>query len=253
MRKLISFIVFCTTLILLSVVDYQPKIIEEAPLPNFARFYDIKLRKRLFIEFMRLLIKGENDFVMQQRIQFLKLYKKRTGRKALTAYDMRVFERFAELYFVNLSEYDQDESWEILKRRIDVIPTELALAQSANESAWGRSRFAIEGNAMFGQWSFSKTKVGMIPSARDLDSTHTVARFPSVRAAVKSYIKNLNTHRAYLAFRVLRSKARAGGSELDGHSLAPGLINYSERREVYVREIQSIMKTNKSFMDLDLQ
>ena len=235
------------------MVDDQPLIIEEAPLPNFARFYDTKLRKRLFIEFMRPLIKEENNRVLRQRKQFQRLYEKRSSGKDLTAYGNRVFERFAELYFINLAEYDQNAAWESLRQRIDIVPMELALAQSANESAWGRSRFAIEGNAMFGQWSYSRKKAGMIPKKRGPESRHTVARFPSVRAAVKSYIKNLNTHRAYTTFRLLRSKVREKGFELDGHTLAPGLINYSERREVYVREIQSIMRTNKSFINMDLQ
>jgi Bax protein len=253
MKKPVFLIIFFTALVLFIAFDFKTRKTEEDSLPYFARFYDTKISKRQFFDFMRPIIADENDRVLKQRKQLLKLYQKRTSGEGLSAWDKSVFEHFAELYFVNPEEYDADAIWELLKRRIDIVPIELALAQSANESAWGRSRFAMEGNAMFGQWTFSRKKAGMIPRKRVPDSGHAVAKFPSVRAAVKSYIKNLNTHPAYVAFRILRSTAREKGSELDGQTLAPGLINYSERRKAYVQEIQAIMKTNKPLMNLDLQ
>lgn len=253
MKKPVFLIVFCTASVLFSAIDFQGRIIEEDPLPYFSRLYDTKLRKRLFFEFMHPLIKQENKQVLKQRKLFLGLYEKWSNGIEMPVWEIKLFERFAELYFVNRVDYSTNVKWELLKRRIDIVPIELALAQSANESAWGTSRFAIEGNAMFGQWSFSREKAGMIPKKRDPKSKYTVAKFPSVAAAIKSYFKNLNTHPAYLEFRILRSKARDEGSELDGHTLAPGLINYSERRKAYVNEIQLIMETNKSLMNLDLQ
>ena len=253
MKKPVFLIVFFTALALFIAIDFKTKKPEEDSLPYFARFYDTKLSKRQFFDFMRPIIAEENDRVLKQRKQFLELYQKWTSGEGLSTSDMRVFKYFTELYFVKPEEYDADAIWELLKQRIDIVPIELALAQSANESAWGRSRFAMEGNAMFGQWTFSRKKTGMIPRKRVPDSGHTVAKSPSVRASIKSYIKNLNTHQAYVAFRVLRSTAREKGSELDGQTLAPGLINYSERRKAYVQEIQSIMKTNKPLMNLDLK
>ncbi|MFH2129250.1 MAG: glucosaminidase domain-containing protein [bacterium] len=246
------FVIFCVAFILFSVIDYQAKITEEDMLPYFSQYNDTVVRKRQFFEFMRPIIEKENDRVLKQRKQFMALYKKRARGEDLSVWDLRVFRRFAELYQVDPAEYDNDKLWELLKRRIDIVPTELALAQSANESAWGQSRFAIRGNAMFGQWSFSRERKGLVPSRRDPEASHTVATYPTVKAAVKSYIKNLNTHPAYTDFRVLRSQAREEGAEPDGHSLAIGLINYSEKRMDYVREIQSLIETNKSLMNLDL-
>lgn len=250
-KKPVFLIVFCTCSFFFSAIDFKTRIIEEKPLPNFARFYDTKMRKRLFFEFMRPIIEEENARVLKQRKQLLRLFEKLARGRELSILDIRIFKRFAKLYFVNPGDYNADVLWEELKRRIDIVPIELALAQSANESAWGRSRFAIEGNSMFGQWTFSKKRAGMIPRKRNPGDVHTVAKYQNVRASVKSYIKNLNTHSAYVAFRMLRSKARAEGLEPGGHALAPGLINYSERREAYVHDIQAIIKTNKSLMNLD--
>lgn len=248
MNRTVYFVIFFTVLILFSGIN----ITEEDTLPYFSQFNDPAVRKRKFFEFMRPIIEKENDRVLSQRKRFLVLYNKRARGEALSSADIREFMRFAELFFVDVDDGDTEDNWELLKRRIDIVPTELALAQSASESAWGQSRFAVRGNAMFGQWSFSKERVGMIPARRTPGSSHTVAKYPSVGAAVKSYIKNLNTHPAYVHFRVLRSRAREQGSEPDGHTLATGLTNYSERRKVYVNEIQTIIKTNKSLMDLDL-
>jgi len=250
-KKPVLFIVFFTTLVLFSDFDYHSRITEEPSLPYFDRIDDTKLLKRLFFKFMHPIIELENDLVLKQRKQFLRLYQKWIRGERLLSWEMSLFERFAELYFVNTQKYDIYMIFELLKRRIDIVPIELALAQSANESAWGRSRFATEGNAMFGQWSFSKKNPGMVPKNRDPNAKHMVAKFPSIRASVKSYIKNLNTHSAYLAFRILRSQTREEGVELDGQTLASGLINYSERRKLYVNEIRAIMKINKSLMNLD--
>jgi len=252
MNKAVFYIIICTMLVLFSAVDFRAKITDEGTLPHFALFYDMEVRKRQFFEFMRPIIEEENERVLSQRKRFLGLYEKRARGEELSAWQRAALERMAEKYRVNPDEYESDAMWDLLKLRIDIVPTELALAQSASESAWGRSRFAVEGNAMFGQWSFSRKRAGMIPKRRDPESSHRVAAFPSVSAAVKSYIRNLNTHSAYINFRLLRSRAREKGSELDAHTLATGLINYSERRKDYVREIQTIIETNKSLMDLDL-
>jgi Bax protein len=152
---------------------------------------------------------------------------------------------------MNFSEYPTDEFWDLLKRRIDFVPIDLVLAQSANESAWGTSRFVIMGNALFGQQTFSQDFPGIIPYNRRPGTKHSVEKFKSVRQSVRSYINNLNTHPAYLAFRLLRSLARSRGKIPDGQFLAAGLAQYSERREDYIRDIRTMISVNRDLMGLD--
>ena len=128
--------------------------------------------------------------------------------------------------------------------RVDQVPASLALAQAAMESAWGTSRFAVQGNNLFGQWCYQKG-CGLVPLRRNAGSTHEVAKFDSVSDAIKSYLKNINTHRAYADLRNDRASLRSAGKPITGHQLAEGLIDYSELREAYVHEIQAVIRINK--------
>ncbi|MCK5167701.1 MAG: glucosaminidase domain-containing protein [Rhodospirillaceae bacterium] len=128
--------------------------------------------------------------------------------------------------------------------RHDVVPPSLALAQAATESAWGTSRFVREGNAMFGQWTFSKSNDGIVPNERGAGKNHRIRAFPSLMESVRSYAFNLNRHRAYREFRKVRATMRAKGGPIDGHILAPTLHRYSERGATYVSELQSIIEIN---------
>ena len=127
--------------------------------------------------------------------------------------------------------------------RIDVIPPSLALAQGAEESGWGTSRFAREGNALFGQRTFKDTH-GIVPQKRDEGEKHRVRAFGHLIDGVKAYADNLNTHPAYKLLRGARAKMRAASSVIDGAMLASTLIKYSERREKYVEAIQLIIRAN---------
>ena len=125
--------------------------------------------------------------------------------------------------------------------RLDVIPPDLALAQAAIETGWGTSRFALEGNSLFGQWTY-KSNGGLIPSDRDSSENHLVASFPDLRTSVRSYMRNLNTGSAYKEFRFARSKFRADNKPLDAVQLASYLDRYSERGELYTAEVQKLIK-----------
>ncbi|HEC18604.1 MAG TPA: flagellar biosynthesis protein FlgJ [Gammaproteobacteria bacterium] len=126
--------------------------------------------------------------------------------------------------------------------RLDEIPPALALAQAAIETGWGSSRFALEGNSLFGQWTFTKGD-GLAPNQRDADATHLVASFPDLRASVRAYMRNLNTSNAYHEFRTYRAKARATGQPLRAYELASHLHRYSARGENYIAEIQRIIRS----------
>lgn len=133
---------------------------------------------------------------------------------------------------------------DILLRRVDVIPVSLAMAQAAIESGWGTSRFAVEGNAMFGQWTTADGR-GLVPAAREEGQTHMVRSFDRLSDSVKAYILNLNTHRAYRGLRELRQEARSKGEQPSGLALAEGLEPYSEKGDEYVELLRSMIRVNR--------
>ena len=133
---------------------------------------------------------------------------------------------------------------EELDRRMDAIPPSLALAQAAEESGWGTSRFALEGNAIFGQWTFSQIG-SLVPREREDGRAHSIKSFDNLLGAVRAYVYNLNTHRAYRSFRQAREKMRRRGGQLDGAELARTLTSYSERGTKYVRSIRNIINANR--------
>lgn len=134
--------------------------------------------------------------------------------------------------------------WNELLKRINTVPSSLALAQSANESAWGTSRFAQEGNNYFGQWCF-QPGCGLVPKSRTAGKTHEVEKFSSAADSVKAYIDNLNRNSAYEKLRSLRAQRAEKNGSFSGTELAPGLLKYSERGKEYVLEIQSMIRINK--------
>lgn len=131
---------------------------------------------------------------------------------------------------------------------MDIIPKELALMQAANESAWGTSRFARIGLNFFGQWCYTKG-CGMIPKRRADEAEHEVRAFKSVRAAVKSYFRNINTHEAYRELRRVRAGLRAEKVPIEATALTAGLLSYSERGEDYVSELNDMIRHNRAYFD----
>lgn len=131
-----------------------------------------------------------------------------------------------------------------LLMRVDEIPPSLVLAQAAIESAWGSSRFAIEGNNIFGIWVFNATE-GMIPREREEGANHKVARFETITESVESYVSHLNTLWAYEDFRAIRAKMRQDEQKLDSTRLAEGLLQYSVRRDEYVQDVLNLIKANR--------
>ena len=130
-----------------------------------------------------------------------------------------------------------------LKIRMDIIPVSIALAQAANESGWGTSRFALEGNALFGQWTYSKK--GISPKNKDPNKTHKVLQFQILKASVRAYKNNLNTHNAYQNFRETRAKLRQENTIIDSLQLTKHLKNYASIGEKYVMILEDIIKKNK--------
>ena len=135
---------------------------------------------------------------------------------------------------------------------MDEIPVSLAIAQAAKETGWGTSRFAQEGNALFGQWTWSGE--GLKPKDSDKDEGHKVMKFNVLQASVRAYQRNLNTHSSYSQFRKARAKLRDQGQSLDSLILSKYLDQYAETGDQYVEVLQKIIKQNnlKDFDDAKL-
>jgi len=127
--------------------------------------------------------------------------------------------------------------------KVDVIPVELALAQAANESAWGKSRFAREAQNLFGVWTYDESR-GIVPKKRAKGAKHLVRKYESMEESIRHYITLLNSHPAYKALRDIRLQQRESGKQLDGSGMAAGLIKYSAMGEKYVAIIRSMIHTN---------
>lgn len=133
---------------------------------------------------------------------------------------------------------------EILLRRVDEVPVGLVLAQAANESGWGTSRFANEANNLFGLWTWDEDE-GLRPTRRRQGARHLVRGYPDLRSSVRSYLHNINVGHAYVAFRRMRAELRAAALPLDPLVLAEGLAAYSERGASYVAELRGMIVLNR--------
>jgi len=206
-----------------------------ADLPDFDTIQSVAERKRRFVEFMRPIIVAENARVFHDRLS------------ELSDEDWAWLQDLARRYRVEGFDLNAASQWATLIGRVDIVPTPLALMQAANESAWGTSRFARQGNGLFGQWSFNPG-TGMVPKGRPEGSRYEVARFETVNGSVRSYLHNLNTHRAYTDFRKMRMRMREAGEGLNAHALASGLLRYSERRESYVEDLRAMLRANRRLL-----
>lgn len=212
-------------------------------MPDFANIPDVDMKKQMFFDFIEPFVDQVNQEILQQRIRVVTIRDKVLAGEALSQSDMRYLSTMAELYEMEAEDYTSMEFLSVLLRRVDKIPASLALAQAANESAWGTSRFAQDGNNFFGQWCYSDG-CGIVPSRRRQGANHEVKRFESVRESVQAYIHNLNTFPSYQMLRRLRQQMRQQGRPLDGVTLADGLESYSSRGLDYIEELQSIIYAN---------
>ena len=199
---------------------------------------DTKKKRELFIKIVLPLILNENDKITEDRKKLFKILGKNFNTVGERVWLKR---RFRE-YKIE----DQDSGK--LKMRMDIIPVSIALAQAANESGWGTSRFALEGNALFGQWTWSKK--GISPKNKDPDQSHKVLQFQILKASVRAYKNNLNTHNAYKEFRETRAKLRQENKRIIGLDLTKYLKNYAAIGEKYVSIIENIIENN-SLTDFD--
>ena len=201
-----------------------------------------KKRKEFFIQIILPLILKENNNIKVDRKTLFSIINKSNN----TALEKKWLEKKYKQYGI------PSKDLSILKIRMDQIPVSLAIAQAAKETGWGTSRFALEGNALFGQWTWSGE--GLKPKESEKNEGHKVMKFNVLQASVRAYQRNLNTHSSYKEFRYARAKLRDQGRDLDSLILSEYLDEYAETGEKYVEVLQKIIEQNnlKDFDDAKL-
>lgn len=223
-----------------------PAPIEVIPevVPVFNAYQDVHEKKRAFFDFMLPLIRDVNADILADRRKLITLARKLDAGAELSGGERQTLKQLFRDYRMQVPTKITAGKIQNLLERADVVPASLVLAQSANESGWGTSRFAVEANNYFGIWCF-RTGCGVTPKHRTAGLTHEVAKYDSVKDGVNAYMRTINTHRAYEMLRAMRAEKRLQQQDVTGQLLAQGLLKYSERGEDYVREIQAMIRHNK--------
>ena len=215
-------------------------IISELP-DDFSEIQDVPTKKKLFYLVTLPLIYNTNASIMQERRMVINIEKK-FARKELNKNETDEIIRLSKKYKLDYSEINT-KLFRKLKQRINIIPVSLALGQAIIESGWGQSRFATEGNALYGQWTTSEDK-GIIPQDRDEDKTHAVLKFKNLSESVEAYMFNINTHQAYYNFRVIR-RIDERIKYTDPISMkVKYLAAYAEIGDKYVDKLELIIASN---------
>ena len=200
--------------------------------------------KQAFIQQLLPVIQQQNRRLLQQRQKLQQLFSRIDRQQSLSAKQQNWLKGMARRFRVKQNPLTSAKAREALLTKVDIIPPSLALAQAANESAWGTSRFASEANNLFGIWTYDASK-GIAPKRRSSDKKHLVRKFDSYRDSIVYYMRMLNSHPAYQKLRALRRQARLQHQPIDGLTLASGLERYSARGEKYIESIRRLIRQNQ--------
>ena len=200
-------------------------------------------KKRNFIETLLPLIAFQNQQIRLERNRLINIMDSLTANKSLNKKDRSYLKNISSQYYVNAKNRHKIDVLNDLLLSVDVIPISIVLAQAANESGWGTSRFAKEYNALFGQYTYDEQN-GVIPLERTEGKKYLIRNFASIDHSIESYFKNINTHFAYKKFREVRKKLNNNSSIINIKLLTQTLDLYAED-ENYVNTINSIIRTNK--------
>ena len=190
-------------------------------------------KKDTFIKIVMPLILDENNKISENRKKLFKILGKQNNSRGERVWLKRRFEDYGI----------KNEDVTALKIKMDVIPVSIAIAQAAKESGWGTSRFALEGNAMFGQWTWGKK--GISPLKREKNKDHKILKFPILRSSVQAYKNNLNTHNGYREFREKRAELRRKNKKISGVVLVKYLQNYAATGSEYTKVLEKIIEQNQ--------
>ena len=213
------------------------KLVKPIYFTQFPRDLDnlqnVQLKKETFIKIVLPLIVAENEKILDDREKLKNLSEK----KYTSDLEKQWLRQKLLEYKVKKGDLNK------LMFRMDIIPVSIALAQAAKESGWGTSRFALEGNAIFGQWTWDGQ--GIAPLKRDGDKSHKILKFPILRASVKAYKNNLNTHKSYIKFREKRKELRNKNRNITGLALTSTLKNYAQTGSEYTKILNQIITQNR--------
>ncbi len=209
------------------------KPIDIGLLPNeIKNIANTKKRKEMFIKIVLPLIVKENNKIRIDRKRLFTILNKNSN----TDIEKKWLEKKYKQYGV------RQKDLYTLKIRMDEIPVSLAIAQAAKETGWGTSRFALKGNALFGQWTWSGE--GLKPKNADEGKDHKVMKFHSLQLSVRAYLRNLNTHSTYKSLRKARTELRNQNKSIDSFILAKYLDKYAETGSQYVEVLKKIIEQN---------
>ena len=214
-----------------NLVTIPLKFARHIPAKHFELTGDAQ--KQSFIKLVLPLILAANDELLQRR---------EAVKASVQANDRNKLDQWAVLYRIDSEHFDDFELAERLLRRVDTIPVALALAQAAVESGWGTSRFAQQGNALFGQWAWTES-AGMRPLAASNERA-VVRSFGSLLESVRAYMHNLNTHQNYKRFRDARYRLKPQTEAVKASRLATYLDSYAEIGQAYVKKLLAVMSSN---------
>ena len=219
------------------------KPIDIGLLPNeIKNIANTKKRKEMFIKIVLPLIVKENNKIRIDRKRLFTILNKNSNTN--------IEKKWLEKKYKQYGARQNDLS--TLKVRMDEIPVSLAIAQAAKETGWGTSRFALKGNALFGQWTWSGD--GLKPKNAEEGKDHKVMKFHSLQLSVRAYLRNLNTHSSYKNLRKARTELRNKNKDLDSLILAKHLDKYAETGNQYIEVLKKIIEQNnlKDFDDARL-
>lgn len=216
----------------------DPVFLSKLP-TGIANIDNIGDRKKLFIKVILPLVIYENNKILEDRNYLNQI----SSEKSLSEQETVWLDKKLKEYKVKAGDIEE------LKKRMDVIPPSLAIAQAAYETGWGTSRFAMEGNSLYGARTWKKGK-GIVPNDRGEEQKFEVLSFKIIRASISSYKKNLNTHQSYNEFRKARAMQRKEKNRVFGLELSQYLNKYSEIGDVYVQRLKKIIEQN-SLTDFD--
>ena len=210
----------------------KPVYLSKLP-KDLKKIKSTKTKKDTFIKIVMPLIIDENNKILENRKKLFKILSKPNNTRGEKVWLKRRFEDYS------IKNEDVTE----LKIRMDIVPVSIAIAQAAKESGWGTSRFALEGNAMFGQWTWGKQ--GIAPLDREKNKGHKILKFPILRSSVQAYKNNLNTHNGYREFREKRAELRKLNKKISGLELVKYLHNYAATGSEYTKILKKIIDQNE--------
>ncbi|MFT5900216.1 MAG: Bax protein [Glaciecola sp.] len=254
--KIISIAAIVLILVLLGIYALQPEKSEiqqipqsesaKKPIPDFSQYKQTLDKKKAFFAYLKPEIEAQNAHILLQREFIHALKAKHISGEMISENQMQELHWLADEYRAERND-DLAPIFKQLLTKIDIVPAELVLVQSANESAWGTSRFALKGYNFFGLWCFKKG-CGFVPKRRNDGAVHEVAKFNDLSTAMYTYMRNLNRHDAYREMRGIREQLRNKMKPISAIALSEGLTKYSQRGDDYVIELKQMLRVNKDIM-----